>query len=116
MKAKPQPPLKPSVAVDLKKLVAYSPGAIVSRTLAENRAGSLTAFAFARGQGLSEHAAPFDAVVQVLDGEARLRIGRKTVRARAGQMVVMPARVPHAVEAGAPFKMLLTMLRAAPRA
>ena len=93
-------------------LVDYSEGSIVSRTLAENKAGSLTLFAFDADQGLSEHSAPYDAVVQVLDGAVELTIGGKAVRAAAGQLVVMPANIPHAVKATTRFKMLLTMLRA----
>jgi quercetin dioxygenase-like cupin family protein len=101
-------------ALDLMGMVEYAPGSIVSRTIAENEAGTLTLFAFDAGQGLSEHSAPFDAVVQVLDGEAELMIGGKIVRAVAGQLVIMPADVPHAVRAPQRFKMLLTMLRASP--
>jgi len=99
-------------ALDLAGLVEYAEGSVVSRTVAENGAGTLTLFAFDAGQGLSEHSAPFDAVVQVVDGEARLVIGGKSVRAAAGQLVVMPANVPHTVKAVKRFKMLLTMLRA----
>ena len=99
-------------ALDLTGLVAYSAGSVVSRQLAKTTAGNLTLFAFDAGEGLSEHAAPFDAVVQVLDGEAELVIGGQAVRATAGQVVVMPANVPHAVKAPERFKMLLTMFRA----
>jgi len=99
-------------ALDLAGLVDYADGSIVSRTIAENDAGTLTLFAFDAGQGLSEHSAPFDAVVHVIDGEAELIIGGKPVRAAAGQLVVMPANVPHAVKAKQRFKMLLIMLRA----
>jgi quercetin dioxygenase-like cupin family protein len=106
--------LPPAQAVDLARLVDYAEGSIVSRTLAENPAGTLTLFAFDAGQGLSEHSTPFDAIVQVLDGETELTIGGKTVQAAAGQLVVMPADVPHAVKAPGRFKMLLTMLRATP--
>ena len=101
-------------AVELTGLVDYAEGAIVSRTLAENEAGTVTLFAFDAEQGLGEHSAPFDAIVQVLDGQAELTIGGEAVRATAGQMVVMPANVPHAVKAVTRFKMLLTMLRAKP--
>jgi len=104
--------IPPAKAVDLATLVDYAPSSIVSRTLAENKAGSLTLFAFDAGQGLSEHSAPYDAIVQVVDGKAELVIGGKTVHAAAGQLVVMPANVPHAVKAPGRFKMLLTMLRA----
>ena len=99
-------------ALDLMNLAEYAPGSVVSRTIAENEAGTLTLFAFDAGQGLSEHSAPFDAVVQILDGEAELVIGGKNMRAVAGQLVIMPADVPHAVKARKRFKMFLTMLRA----
>jgi len=98
-------------ALELAALVDYADGSIVSRTLAENDAGTLTLFAFDAGEKLSEHSAPFDAIVQVLDGRAELVIGGRAVSARAGEMVVMPADVPHAVLAPQRFKMLLTMLR-----
>ncbi|HUW56150.1 MAG TPA: cupin domain-containing protein [Planctomycetota bacterium] len=100
-------------AVTLARLVAYAPGAVVSRTLAKSGAGTVTLFAFDAGQELSEHSAPFDALVHVLDGEAELIIGGKPVRAREGELVVMPADVPHAVKAPGRFKMLLIMLRTA---
>jgi len=99
-------------AVDLAGLVDYAAGSIVSRTLAENDAGTVTLFAFDDGQSLSEHTAPFDALVQILDGRGELTIGGESVPAKAGQVVLMPADVPHALRADGPFKMLLTMLRA----
>jgi len=98
-------------AVDLAGLVSYGEGAIVSRTLVENEAGTLTLFACDKGQGLREHSTPFDAVVQVLEGEVELTIGGKPIAASAGQMVLMPAHVPHAGKAVGRFKMLLTMMR-----
>lgn len=98
-------------ALALKSLVAYSKAAIVSRTLIDKSAGTLTLFAFAAGQGLSEHTAPYDAAVLILEGQAELTIGGKKVRASAGQLVIMPARVPHALKAARRFKMLLTMIR-----
>lgn len=120
--SKPQPPSKPAApatatptAVGLVQAVEYAPGAVVSKTLAENAAGTITLFAFDAGQGLSEHSAPFDAHVLVLDGRARLTIGGKAVEAAAGQFVTMPANVPHSVQAVQSFKMLLVMLRNAPR-
>lgn len=94
------------------ELVDYSEGSIVSRTLVENAAGTLTAFAFDSGQSLSEHSVPFDAVVHVVDGEVELTIGGKTVRAVEGHVVLMPANVPHAVRAVQRFKMALTMFKA----
>ena len=104
--------LPTAAAMDLAGLVQYAEGAIVSRTIAEGPAGTVTVFAFDAGQGLSEHSAPFDAMVAVLDGRAELVIGGKPVAATAGQMVIMPANVPHAVQARGRFKMLLIMLRA----
>lgn len=95
----------------LEALVDYQEGAVVSRTLAKTSGGTLTLFAFAAGQGLSEHSAPFDAWVQILAGAGELVIGGKPVRAQAGETVLMPANVPHALHAAEPFKMLLTMLR-----
>ncbi len=102
------PPAEP---VTLAELVGYQDGAIVSRTLAKRSGGTITLFAFDRGQSLSEHTAPFDALVQVLDGHAELVIGGKSVTAFAGQVVLMPAGVPHAVSASGRFKMLLVMIR-----
>ncbi len=103
--------LPPSDPVELAELIAYQDGSIVSRTLVKRSGGTLTLFAFDAGQELSEHTAPFDAVVQILDGEAELVIGGEKVPARAGQTVLMPADVPHAVQAPGRFKMLLVMIR-----
>ncbi|MBI4954760.1 MAG: cupin domain-containing protein [Myxococcales bacterium] len=103
--------LPPARAVRLETLVAYQPGAVVSRRLAKRSGGTVTLFAFAAGQGLSEHSAPFDAMVQVLEGEGELVIGGEKVVARAGETVLMPANVPHALHATEPFKMLLVMVR-----
>ena len=100
-------------ALDLGGLVAYQDGAIVSRTLVQRGGGTVTLFAFDRGQALSEHTAPFDALVTVLDGEAELIIGGQKVAARAGQIVLMPAGVAHALHAPQRFKMLLVMVREA---
>lgn len=102
---------RPPEAVRLVDHVQYADDAIVSKTLVNEKAGTLTLFAFDQGQELSEHTTPFDAVVQVLDGEVDLVIGGETVRAATGEMVIMPARVPHAVRAVKRFKMLLTMIR-----
>ena len=96
----------------LKDHIEYSSGSVVSKTLKQNPAGIITLFAFDAGQGLSEHSAPFDAVVQVIDGEGHFVIGGEDHELREGQMIIMPANVPHAVKAEQRFKMLLTMLRA----
>ncbi len=109
----PREKLAAAKAFVLADLIDYAEDSVVSRVIAENDAGTLTLFAFDAGQGLSEHSAPFDAIVQVLDGETRVQIGGKAVIVAAGQLVVMPANVPHAIPPAArPFKMLLTMLRA----
>jgi len=95
----------------LTDLVTYQDGAVVSRTLINRQAGSVTLFAFDAGQELSEHTAPYDALVQVLDGETRITIAGRPFDLRAGEMIIMPANQPHAVTATAKFKMLLTMIR-----
>lgn len=97
--------------IGLKDAVAYAAGSVVSKTLLDKKAGTLTLFSFDAGQSLSEHTAPFDAVVQVLDGEAHLVIGGKDTLVRAGELAVMPADVPHSVRADERFKMLLIMIR-----
>jgi len=99
---------KPHLLVNL---VDHEKGRMVSRTFAQNDALSLTLFAFDKGEGLSTHAAPGDAMVQVLDGEVSLTIGGKEVVARAGEVVVMPADIPHSVHAAKPFKMLATVVK-----
>ncbi len=95
----------------LKELLTYQDGAIVSRTLIDKKAGTVTLFAFDEGQGLSEHAAPYDAMVEVLDGEVEISIDRVPHQLAPGDMIVMPANHPHAVRALTQFKMLLTMIR-----
>jgi quercetin dioxygenase-like cupin family protein len=102
-------------ALRLSELVSVQSGAVVSRTLLKTEGGSLTLFAFDRGQGLSEHTAPFDAVATVLEGEAELTVGGRKVPARPGESVLMPAGVPHAVHAPGAFKMLLIMVRGTKR-
>jgi len=102
-------------ALPLSDLVTPTEHGIASRILSKNAGGSVTLFAFDAGQGLSEHTAPFDAIVMVLDGRLSLTIGGTNVVATPGTIVRMPADVPHAVDAPEPSRMLLTMLRA-PRA
>jgi quercetin dioxygenase-like cupin family protein len=103
--------LAPAQAFELAARVDYVAGSVVSRTLAKKPTGTITLFAFDVGQGLSEHSAPYDAFVQIVDGVGTLRIGGKDVVAKAGEVVVMPANVPHAVHANERFKMLLVMIR-----
>ena len=96
----------------LTELIEYSNDSIVSKTILSKSAGTITLFAFDKGQKLTEHTAPYDAVVQVLDGKARLIIGGEDKEVPQGQLIIMPAHVPHAVNAEERFKMLLTMIRA----
>ena len=100
-----------SEAINLAELVQYGDGAVVSRTLIQAAVGTVTVFAFDKGQGLSTHSAPFDALVQVLDGSAQITIGEKTVPVSTGESLLMPADIPHALDATERFKMLLTMIR-----
>lgn len=103
--------VKKAEAIRLKDYIEYSDGSVVSKTIVDKDTGTLTLFAFDKDQGLSEHSAPFDAIVQILDGEAELVIGGKSVRASSEEMVIMPANVPHSLKAISKFKMLLTMIR-----
>jgi len=95
----------------LEEEVAYADGSVVSKTLLNSAAGTITLFSFDAGQGLSEHTAPFDATVYILDGEAKITIGGKPNLVSKGDMVIMPANVTHALMAEMPFKMLLVMIR-----
>jgi quercetin dioxygenase-like cupin family protein len=92
-------------------LVGYQEGAVVSKTLVDKKTGTVTLFAFAQGQGLSEHTAPFDALVQVLDGEVEISISGKAFQLEPGEIILMPANEPHALKAVSRFKMMLTMIR-----
>jgi quercetin dioxygenase-like cupin family protein len=102
-----------SKVVQMNSLVEHQKGAVVSRTLLDKKAGTVTLFAFDEGQGLSEHTAPYDAIVVILDGEAEVTIASKPIRLRAGEMTIMPANKPHSLKAFARFKMLLIMMRSA---
>ncbi len=93
-------------------LAAYQEDAVVSRQITKAQGGNVTLFAFDQGQELSEHTAPFDALVQVLDGEAQIEISGKAFELKAGEAIVMPAGQPHSVRAVKRFKMLLTMIHA----
>jgi quercetin dioxygenase-like cupin family protein len=96
---------------ELSQLVEYSMDSIVSKTIIDKPAGTITLFAFDAGQRLSEHTAPFDAVVQVVDGTGEITIDSEAIDATKGQIIIMPANVPHAVTANEKFKMLLVMIR-----
>jgi len=97
--------------IKLVDLADYQKGSIVSRTIIDKKTGTVTFFAFDEGQGLSEHTAPFDALVYLLDGEAEVVISGKPFRLKGGDMVIMPANDPHALKAITKFKMILTMIR-----
>ena len=95
----------------LADLVGYQEGAVVSRQITKSDAGNVTLFAFDLGQELSEHTTPYDALVHVLEGQAEVRIGGKPFVLVPGDIIIMPANVPHALKAVSRFKMLLTMIR-----
>ena len=100
-----------SEAVSLAGLVTVEPGKIVSRTFVQRPEVTITLFSFAAGEGVSTHSAPGDAMVYILDGEAKITLGGIPLTAKAGEMVVMPANIPHAVDAEKDFKMLLTVVK-----
>lgn len=95
----------------LADLADYQEGAVVSRTLIDRKAGTVTLFVFGEGQGLSEHTAPYDAMVEIIDGEADITISGKVHQLKEGDIIIMPANQPHAVKATKRFKMLLIMIR-----
>jgi len=97
---------------NLRELADYQADAIVSRTIIKKKAGTVTFFAFDKGQELSEHTAPFDAMVQVLDGTAEVTVSGKDYTVKQGEMLILPAGQPHALAAVEKFKMVLTMVRA----
>ena len=97
--------------LDMKDMVSYQPGSVVSRTVIDKDAGTVTLFAFDTGQGLSEHTAPFDALVQIIDGSADITIAGVVHTLKEGEMIIMPANKPHALKANPRFKMLLVMIR-----
>jgi quercetin dioxygenase-like cupin family protein len=97
--------------VRVTELVSYRDNAVVSREIVKKPTGSVTLFAFDEGQGLKEHTVPFDALVQVLEGEAEISIAGKPHRLQGGEMILLPANQPHALEALKPFKMILTRIR-----
>ncbi len=103
-----KPPAKSARLIDL---IEYQEASVVSRTLIDKKAGTVTLFAFDEQQGLSEHTAPYDAMVQIIDGEAEVTISGKAHCLKQGEMIIMPAKKPHALRAIKKFKMLLTMIK-----
>ena len=98
-------------ALGLSEIVTYADGAVVSKTLLDKPTGTLTVFSFDAGQGLSEHTSPYDATVQILDGEAVITIGGEVQEVKTGELIIMPADIPHSLRADRRFKMLLIMIR-----
>lgn len=104
--------VRPAEVKQLVGMLQYQDGSIVSQVLLKNKGGTVTLFAFDVGEGLSEHTAPFDALVVVNDGEADIEIAGESFRVKQGETIVLPANLPHAVKAATRFKMLLIMIRA----
>lgn len=102
----------PTTPADLSGLVQFQPDSVVSRTLLNKPVGSVTLFAFGQGQSLSEHSAPYDALLHIVEGQAEVTVSGQTYTVKAGEVILLPANEPHAVNALAEFKMLLTMIRA----
>ena len=102
---------EPGKIYSLNKSIQVAEGGIVSKQFIKNKGGNITLFAFDKGQGLSEHTAPFDAVVQIIDGKAEVSIDGKSRIVSEGEMIVMPANIPHALHAAEAFKMCLIMLK-----
>lgn len=98
-------------ANNLECLIDYQKDSVVSKTIIGKKTGTVTLFAFDKGQGLSEHTAPFDAMVYITDGEAEITVADKTHFMKKGEMIILPANIPHALQALSPFKMLLTMIK-----
>jgi quercetin dioxygenase-like cupin family protein len=99
-------------AVKTKDLIGYNESAVISRTIIDKPSGTITAFSFDKGQGLSEHTAPFDAMAEIIDGEAEITIEGKKNIVKEGEFIIMPARKTHALKAVQKFKMLLIMIKA----
>jgi quercetin dioxygenase-like cupin family protein len=98
--------------IEMASLAEYQEGSIVSRTIIDKKAGTITFFAFDEGQGLSEHVAPYDALISIIDGEAQVVIFERTFRLKEGEMIILPANKPHALKAIKKFKMMLIMIKA----
>jgi len=103
--------IEPSSIFIAAQSIEYAPGAVVSKTIIKNPSGNITLFAFDKGEGLSEHSAPFDALVQLLDGKAEITIGGTPHHLQSGESIILPANIPHALKATAKFKMMLTMIK-----
>jgi quercetin dioxygenase-like cupin family protein len=102
---------EPGHRADLASLISYQAGSVVSRTIVNRKQGTITLFAFDEGEGLSEHTSPYDALLQVLDGEAVVTVAGNVNEMKAGEAVILPAGKPHSLKAKSRFKMLLVMIR-----
>ena len=107
----PSTPFAPARVASIADLVGYQDGAVVSRVIVKKPTGNITLFAFDQEQGLSEHTAPFDALVQMVEGEAEITIAGQPHQLRGGEMILLPANQPHALRAVTRYKMVLTMIR-----
>ncbi|MFT3739543.1 MAG: cupin domain-containing protein [Breznakibacter sp.] len=105
------PVFQPSAVYALKDSITYAEDAIVSKIVTKNDAGNITLFAFDKGQSLSRHSAPYDAIIQVIEGQGRITIDQTEYLVPEGQMIIMPANIPHAVDADQKFKMMLVMIK-----
>lgn len=103
--------LNTSEIIDIQSLVDYQEKSVVSTEIIKKETGTVTLFAFDEDEGLSEHSAPFDAMVQIIDGQAQITIDKKDYTLNKGEMIIMPADIPHAVHANTKFKMMLTMIK-----
>jgi quercetin dioxygenase-like cupin family protein len=99
------------IIFNLENSIEYTDGGVISKQITKSKGGNLTLFSFDKEQGLSEHKTPYDAIVQILDGEAEITIDGKPHRLKKGNCIIMPANIPHALKAIEPFKMLLTMIK-----
>ena len=104
-------PIKPTSVMNVTDMVEYSSNGVVSKKILQKSTGNVTLFSFDKDQQLSEHTAPFDAMVQILEGESEISINKKPYLLKAGDSIIMPANIPHAVYATSKFKMLLTMIK-----
>lgn len=100
-----------NLPAELENLIDYQTGSVVSKTIIKQPAGNVTLFAFDKGEGLSEHTTPFDALVHIIDGEAEITVAGKVNIVKKGEMIIMPANKPHALKAKSRFKMMLVMIK-----
>ncbi len=103
--------IEPSKVFTSNDSIGYADGAVVSKTIVKKPSGNVTLFAFDKGEGLTEHSSPFDALVQILDGNAEITIGGSPFNLVAGESIILPANIPHALKAADRFKMMLTMIK-----